>query len=460
MHVERRSVSARGPTSPMLLVYGFLTIILVGTLLLFLPWANTGEGFTPFLTALFTATSAVTVTGLVVVDTDVAWTPFGQAVTMVLFIVGGLGFMTGAAFLIVIVGQRIGLQSQLVIREGLGGGQLGAVTSLVRNIVIMALGIQVVGTLLLFAQWYVFGALWEGISAGSAMWHSLYHATSAFNNAGFDILPDETVGGASLIGFSSNYTVLLTMGLLIVLGGLGYSVLRDVVVIRRFARFRLDTKLVLIGSAGLVVLGAAVFLAEDWANPGTIGDRSVGGKAAEALFDSAAARTAGFTTIDYSATAPNRAITTEVLMFIGGASASAAGGIKINTFMVILIAVLANVRGRRRTTAFGREIPDLNVKRAMVVATVAAFTVVLFITLVVSVQPELPFRDAVFETVSAFGTVGLSTGITPDLNAAARIVLIVAMFVGRFGPLTFALLMTGREAREPFRLPEERVRIG
>lgn len=448
----------------MVLIYGFLVVILIGTLLLMLPVSNGSEtslGFGDRLTqAIFTATSAVTVTGLVVAETDVAWSRFGQSVIMVLFFIGGLGFMTGAAFLLIIVGQRLGLRGQLLIRAGLGEDQLGAIASLVRKIVIFSVAVQAVGILLLFLRWYVFGELWEGISLGEALWQSTFHAISAFNNAGFEVMPDALVGGSSLQPFKADIPLLLIMATLIIVGGLSYFVLADVVSKRRFGRLRLDSKLVLVGSVGLLVAGTAIFLVTEWSHPNSIGTQSVPEKITDAFFHSAAARTAGFSTVDYNSITHANNIGTEALMFVGGASASAAGGIKINTFMVIVIAVAATLRGKRRVNAFGREIPAIIVQRAMVVGAAATVMLLVLFAALVAIQPELDFRQALFEIVSAFGTVGLSTGITADLNTGARILVAIAMFLGRFGPLTLALLMAGREANETYRFATERVRIG
>ena len=460
VHVERRTVSSRGATSPMVLVYSFLALDMIGTLLLILPISNTGSGFTPFVEALFTSTSAVAVTGLVVVDTAEAWSSFGQVVIMVLFFIGGLGFMTGAAFLLVVIGQRIGLQGRLILQEGLGGGQLGAMATIVRNIVIMSVAIQLFGMVLLFLWWFIFGSVWEGVGWGEALWQSAFHAVSAFNNAGFEILPDELVGGPSLEGFNSDYVVLGIIGVLIVMGGLGYTVLSDIWSERSFHRLRLDTKLVLIGSAGLIVAGTAVFLIDEWGNEETIGERSGGTEIVDALFHSVAARTAGFSTLDYEGTGEATRTSTEVLMFVGGATASTAGGIKMNTFMVVLLASLAIVQGKRRVNAFGRQIPIFNIQRAMGVVFAAIAVLIGLVTALGALEPDLSFSAVLFEAVSAFGTVGLSTGVTSELGDPARLLITFAMFAGRFGPLALALLMAGRAPRQPYQFAEESVRIG
>ncbi len=380
--------------------------------------------------------------------------------SLVLSIIGGLGFMTGAAFLLMIVGQRLGLQGQLLLRAGLGEAQLGAIASLVRRIVIFSIVTQAIGILLLFLRWYVFGELWEGIPLGEALWQSTFHAISAFNNAGFEVMPDELVGGSSLQPFKTDIPLLLIMAALIVIGSLSYFVLSDIVSKRNFGRLRLDSKLVVVGTLGLLVIGTITFLWTEWTHPGSIGSESIPVKVTDALFHSAAARTAGFSTVDYSSITEASNVGTEALMFVGGASASAAGGIKINTFMVVVLAAAATLRGKRRVNAFGRELPAVIVQRAMVVGAAATVMLLVLFAALMAIQPELDFRRALFEIVSAFGTVGLSTGITSELNTGARILVTITMFLGRFGPLTLALLMAGRESNETYRFATERVRIG
>ncbi len=459
IHLTRRSVPVRGVASPMMVVYGFLALATVGTVLLYLPVASTGDESTPLVDAIFTAVSAVTVTGLVVADTATHWSLFGKGVIFALIFVGGLGFMTSAAFLLILVGQRLGLQNQLAIRRGLGVRQLGGLAALVRNIVITAIAFQVLGATALFLRWYVFGSLWEGISAREAVWQSAFHAVSAFNNAGFVIFPPDRVGGDSLAGFATDYAVLGVIGLLIIFGGISYAVIYQLIRVRRPSRFSLDTKLILVATVALLLMGAAFVFVVEFDRPETFGNRAVHEKAIEALFQGATLRTAGFTTIDWSATTEHTNIATESLMFIGGASASTAGGIKIGTFAVIVVTILGTLRNRRHIMVFGRELPADIIRQAMVVGLVAVATVFTFTMLMAAVE-DLPLSKILFETVSAFGTVGLSSGITGDLTDAGRAILTVAMFTGRFGPLTLALLMQGREEIEPYRFAEETIRIG
>ncbi|MDA1256987.1 MAG: Trk family potassium uptake protein, partial [Chloroflexi bacterium] len=375
INVERRSVPVRGPASPMLVVYGFLTLTLIGTLLLWLPISRQEDGFTPFLTALFTATSAITVTGLVVVDTASYWTNFGQVVLLVLAFIGGLGFMTSAAFLLIIVGQRIGIQSQLAIREGLGVRQLGGLPRLIRRIVVLSIVVQLIGTLLLFLRFYVFGSLWDGISLGSALWQSAFLSVSAFNNAGLVILPSEYVPGSSLEAFRSDPWVLGIVAGLIITGGLGYLAIFDILTIRRFHRFSLETKLVLTGTVALLIMGTLFLYLLEKDNDETIGGLSTANQIGDSFFNATIARTAGFAIDDFSEHRDSTNVVFETLMFIGGASASTAGGIKLNTFALIVIATAGTVRGHRNISAFGREIPQELARRALVIGALATFTV-------------------------------------------------------------------------------------
>lgn len=459
INVERRSVPVRGPASPMLVVYGFLVLTFIGTLLLWLPVAREDDGFTPFLTALFTATSAITVTGLVVVDTASYWTSFGHVILLLLAFIGGLGFMTSAAFLLIIVGQRIGMQSQLAIREGLGVRQLGGLPSLIRRIVVLSLAIQLIGTLLLFLRFYVFGSLWDGISIGTALWQSAFLGVSAFNNAGLVILPVEYVPGSSLEAFRSDEWVLGIVAGLIILGAIGYLAIFDIITIRRFRRFSLESKIVLTGTVILLFAGTGLIYVLERDNDDTIGGLSTANQVGDAFFNATIARTAGFSIDDFGEHRDTTNIVIEGLMFIGGASASTAGGIKINTVALIVISTVATVRGRRTLSAFKRDIPQELARRSLVIGGLATLTVASFLIVLTMVE-DLPLADLQFEIFSAIGTVGVSTGVTPLLGDGGKIVVSAAMFVGRFGPLTLALLMAGREAPIGYRYAVERIRIG
>jgi len=459
INVARRSVPVRSPASPMLVVYGFLVLTFIGTMLLWLPIARDEDGFAPILTAMFSATSAITVTGLVVVDTADYWTTFGHVVLLVLAFIGGLGFMTAAAFLLIIVGQRIGMQSQLAIREGLGVRQLGGLPSLIRRIVVLSITIQLIGSVMLFLRFYVFGSLWDGISIATALWQSAFLGVSAFNNAGLVILPSDHIPGASLEAFRSDEWVLGIIAGLIVLGALGYLAIFEIITIRSLRRFSLETKIVLTGSIAFLVMGTTFIYVLERNNDETIGTLSAPNQLGDAFFNATIARTAGFSIDDFGEHEDTTNVVFELLMFIGGASASTAGGIKLNTFALIVIATVATVRGRRNLSAFNRDIPQELARRALIIGALATLTVVAFLIALTMVE-DMPLSDLQFEIFSAIGTVGVSTGITPLLGDGGKIVVATAMFVGRFGPLTLALLMAGREAPVGYRYATERIRIG
>ncbi len=458
--VAPRSVSVRGVTSPMSLVYGFLFIGLVGTALLMLPASSKAPGVADPITCLFTATTSVTVTGLVTVDTLEHWTLLGQGVILALIFIGGLGFMTGAAFLIILIGQQLRLRNRLIVREGLGWGELGSITILVRNIVLFAVLSQIVAVVVLWIYWTLVQSLWEGFSFWETVWLALFHGISAFNNAGIEVLPNDVVGGDSLHGFKSDYFTLFVFGLSIFLGSTGYVLWSDVWRKRGFRALRLESKLILVGLFGLLVVGFVTYAVGEWNNPGTSGGGSVVQKISDATFHTVSGRTAGFSVIDYGEASSATDIATEFLMFIGGVSGTVAGGIKVSTVMVLLIAAIVTMSGRSRVYVFRRQIRPTVVQRAFVLGGVSAAIVLLMGYLALQLQSDLPFRDVFFQVISAAGTVGLDTGITSQLNTPTQLLIITAMFLGRFGPLTLALLMAGRQVEQGYSLPTEEVRIG
>ena len=451
LHIAAPSprVPAKNFGSPYLLFGGFAILISVGTALLLLPFTNTSGNITPFTDALFTATSAVTVTGLVVVDTPTYWTFPGQLIIMFLIFTGGLGIMTSATFLLIIIGQRITLSNRLLMRETLGVNQLGGLVRLTRYIVFTIVGIQVVGFLLLFAR------LYSEFPVSTALWQAGFHAVSGFNNAGFVVFPDSQ----SLERFQQDYAILLTMTLLIILGTLSYSVLVDIVRYRRFTRYTLDSKLVVTGTIAMILVGTAVILVAEYGNSATLGPMAFGDKVLNAMFQAVSGRTAGFTSVDFESMEQHSNFFIVGLMFIGGASASTAGGIKVNTFAVLLVAVLSSIGGRTYVTAFGREIPQAQIYRALAVL-LLGMAMVFAVAFLLTISEGFPFIQILFETVSAFATVGLSTGITSELSELGRIIIILTMYLGRVGPLTLALVLTQREETAPYRYAEERVKIG
>ena len=448
--VTARKAQSRALASPLILIYAFAGLITLGTLLLLLPASSEGRGAAPFVDTLFTATSAVTVTGLVVHDTATYWTRFGQVVILGLMFVGGLGFMTIATFLLILIGHRVTLAQRLLVKESLGVDQLGGLVRLTVIIVLVASAIQVAGFAVLFIR---FSFLY---SPPEAIWQAVFHAVSGFNNAGFVALKEP--GG--LASLRSEEAIIGTIAVLVALGSISFYVMVDVVRLRRFALFSLNTKLVVVMSSGLVLLGTVVFLSSEYQNPETLGPLPVEDKIAVSVFESISGRTAGFTTVDFGATQAQTNFFFTGLMFIGGASASVAGGVKVNTVAVILVALVAMFRGRSHASAFSREIPQPQIQRAMIIVAVAIAFVFLEVALLASVESGFDFMDLFFEGVSAFGTVGLSSGITPQLSGWGHAILMVAMFVGRLGPLTIGIAMAQSSGTDAYRYASERVTIG
>jgi trk system potassium uptake protein len=446
----------RRPPSPALsLVTVFLVLISVGTLLLMLPIATNDGSSTRFIDALFTATSAACVTGLVVLDTATHWSPFGQVVILLLIQAGGFGIMAGSTLLLLIfIGRRTTLRDRVVVNESLGGLQLGTVTTLLKRIAIFTLAAEAAGAVVLSISFMAgpeAGPTWHPLG----IWWGVFHAISAFNNAGFDL----TGGYRSLMPFVDDWTVLLTIAILLSLGGLGFAIVGDTLGKRSWARMALETKLVLATSAVLLVGGALLIGFTEWSNPATLGALSEEQRLLNALFESATLRTAGFTALDTSAFVEASLFAVMALMFIGGASGSTAGGIKVNTFSVLLIAIVSTIRGQPSAMAFGRRVQHAVVYRALSVALLSiGFVFVIGISL--TLTTEATFVQTLFEAVSAFGTVGASTGITPDLSDPARLITSFAMFAGRLGPLTLVLALAARAHPIPYRPAVESVRIG
>ena len=445
----------RAPPPALSLLILFLVLISIGTALLMLPISAADGSGTRFVDALFTATSAACVTGLVVLDTANHWSPFGQVVILTLIQAGGFGIMAGSTLLLALfVRRRTTLRDRVLVQESLGGLELGTVTTVLKRLAIFTIAAEVVGAVVLGV------AFTSGPEAGPpgdplGIWWGVFHSISAFNNAGFDL----TGGFRSLVPFVDDWIVLLTIAVLLSLGGLGFAIVWDAVERRRWSRMALETKLVVGTSAVLLVGGALLIGFTEWSNPVTLGALPAEQRMLNAVFEAATLRTAGFTALDTGAFTEASLFVVMALMFIGGASGSTAGGIKVNTFSVLLIAIVSTVRGQPSAMAFGRRIQHAVVYRALAVALLSiAFVFVIGLGLTLTTQAT--FVQTLFEAVSAFGTVGASTGITPDLSDPARFLTSFAMFVGRLGPLTLVLALAARARPIPFRPAVESVRIG
>lgn len=442
-----------------ILVSAFILLMTIGAALLTLSSASVSGNSTPLEHAYFTAISAATVTGHTVVSTPDYWSPFGQVVIFLLMLIGGLGFMVISTFLLLILGERTTIQQRALTRglmsDAAGVKQMRAIRSFGNRVIVIVLAIYVLGSIIYFSQ--IVGL--DGIGTGRAYWYSLFLSVSSFNNAGFNIIPEAAQGNAAR--FVSNYTVLITMTLMIALGGLGWVTMVDVWRQRRFARFSLDTKLVVVTSLGLWFLGAVILALTEFANPDTMGPLGWVDRCINVVFLSVSGRTAGFSTIDFGQVADATKMTFTTLMYVGGAPGSVAGGIKVVTFALIVAAVISSLKSRSHAEAFGREIQQPQLHRALAVAVLGLGLIFVTVMALVEIEREAPFFYLLFDAVSALGTVGATTGIVPELSLASQSIFMVAMFVGRLGPLVLALAMAPREDEiEAYRYAQEQVRIG
>jgi trk system potassium uptake protein len=428
----------------------FLIAIAIGTLVLMLPMARAGPGAAPLLTALFTATSAVCVTGLNVVDTPTYWSPFGLAAILALFQIGGFGIMTGATLLGMLAGRRLRLSSRMVAHAERGSLDSADMLGVLRLILIVTLVIELTIAAWLSAVLHYGHALtWD-----QALWTGLFHSISAFTNAGFSTWSD------GLIGFQSQPLLLLPVMLAILAGALGFPVLND---LRRAplrpSAWSLHSKITLLGSAILLGAGFVGMLVAEWSNPATLGPMGMGDKLLNAAFHSVTPRSGGFNTLDVGEFRVETLAVNYVLMFIGGGSAGTAGGIKVTTFFLLGLVVWSEIRAERDVAIFGRRI-GTHVERQALAVVLLAIGLVGTATLVVLALTDFPFHEVLFETISAFATVGLTTGITPDLPPPAQLVIVGLMFVGRVGSITVATALALGAGNRPYRYPEERPIVG
>lgn len=425
----------------------FLAVILAGTLALMLPLASAGPGGAPFLTALFVATSAVGVTGLSPVDTATYWSGWGQGIIWVLFHLGGIGIMSAATLVGMVVSRRIGLSRQLIVQAEARGIAAGDVRSVLKFVLILALVVEFLAVVLL--TWRMSA---RGEDLGTALWHAAFHAGAAFTNAGFSNYSE------GYVLFASDVLAQIPILVSVIVGGLGLPVLHD---LRRghAVRWSLHTKLTLIGSGALTVLGAVGVLAFEWSNPGTLGGMAPWDKLWNALFHSVNTRSCGLNTMNIGALREESMMMTYALMLTGAGSAGTGGGIKVTTVMILILAVWSELRGDPDVTAFGRRISPGILREALTV-TALAVGVLMLAVMALRLLSDHPLNALIFEAISAFGNVGLSMGITASLPPAAQGVIILLMFVGRVGIVTVATGLALRPRRTDFRYPEERPIVG
>ncbi|MDR7868349.1 MAG: TrkH family potassium uptake protein [Sporomusaceae bacterium] len=431
-----------------MLVLGFAGLILAGALLLMTPLALQPGKSLKFIDALFTATSAVCVTGLVVVDTGTHYSVFGQMVILTLIQVGGLGVMTVTTLLAVAAGKKINLRERLLIQEATNQLDLSGVVKLTLTIIKTTLVVEFIGgSILAFRLYQDFGP--QGVYFG------FWHAVSAFCNAGFDLFGNYT----SITSYVDDITVSATVAALIIIGGIGFPVIADVWNYRRTRRLSLHSKIVLLTSLLLIIGGASVVFLAEYTNPDTLGQLPPWVMIMASLFKAITARTAGFNTIDTGALREGTLLFIMLLMFIGASPSSTGGGIKTSTFTVLLCALAASFRSRKDAEVFRRRIPEGSVNKAFILAMIS-WSWVLVLSMLMSFTEDAPLIKVMFEVFSAFGTVGLSTGITPTLSPVGKALIILTMFAGRVGTVTLIMALILRKRTGNIQYPEGKLLIG
>lgn len=446
---------------PQVVVFSFLVAICVGTTLLSLPIATADHQRLGLIDALFTATSATCVTGLIVKDTGSFFSAFGRVVILVLFQAGGLGIMTLSTLFAILLGRKLTIKENVVIRSTMDQQKIEGLTTLIKYILLVTFGIEFIGALLLFLRW----SNSPGISAGQAVYRSIFHSISGFCNAGFSLF------STSFMGYRGDLYINLVMTTLILLGGIGFIVLLDIPKLKFwrkdraviFARLSLQTKLVLVLTVCLVVAGGIFLMVSENAN--ALKGMPLKEKALASYFQAITSRTAGFNTLNIGSLTVPSLLFLIVLMFIGASPGSTGGGVKTATFGIAVATCVAMSKNKDRVTLFKRTIPRHVVRRALLVCVMGLAWVLCFTLLLAiaerakSDQPQF-FLRVLFEVTSAFGTVGLSAGITPTLTSFGKLLIALTMFAGRIGPLTLALAVALREERLIYRYPEERIMVG
>lgn len=433
-----------------LIALGFLVLILLGALILMLPIASK-EGSVSFTEALFTSTSATCVTGLVVLDTFTSWTGFGQTVILMLIQIGGLGLMTVITLFSFALGKRLGLYNRIVLMQSAGNMTLSGVANLVRKIIPFAFLIEGAGAILLAV-----GFIPE-FGFGKGLWFSVFHSVSAFCNAGFDLM-----GGrapfSSLTQYVTDPWVTLTLSALIIIGGLGFLVWKDISNCGfRFSKYQLHTKLVLVTTGALLLGGWILFLIFEW--NASMADLNIPGKILASFFQSVSPRTAGFNTIDLTQLSESGNLLSNVLMLIGGSPGSTAGGMKTTTVAVLFLCTWTSARGRRRDHAFRYSLDRDMLRQACSIVMIYLLMAISAIMVLCAAEP-VTMKEAMFEINSAIATVGSTLGITPYLGLVGRYLLILLMFVGRLGGLTFTLIFAQQRPEPPIDRPAGKLLIG
>lgn len=435
---------------PKILVAGFACIIFLGSILLTLPIAtNDGQGL-PWLDALFTSTSATCVTGLVVVDTGTTFTLFGQLVILFLIQIGGLGFMTFAVFFAFLLGKRVSLKERLLLQEALNNLSIAGIVRLVKRIFVFTIVIELIGGILLAIR-FAFD-----MPLSRAIYYGMFHAVSNFNNAGFDLMGEFS----SLTGYVEDPLVTLVVCTLITLGGIGFIIMNEVYEYRQTRRLSLHTKVVFLTSSLLVVVGTILIFLLEFYNSKTLQPLSMSGKFLASLFQAITPRTAGANTLNIPDLHHSTLFLIIALMYIGASPGSTGGGIKTTTFATLLGAVWSQIKGKEDVIFFRKRIVYDTIYKSLTVMLSGLFIVMMTTMMLTITEPGKDFLMILFEATSAFGTVGLSMGLTPELSPFGKVIIILTMFAGRLGPLTIAYAVTLRRQSDPFKYPRGKIMIG
>ncbi|MEG0687102.1 MAG: TrkH family potassium uptake protein [Hungatella sp.] len=438
-------------TQTQFIAYGFFAVIMTGTLLLMLPWASRDGQCAGFLNSLFTATSATCVTGLIVVDTWTQWTLFGQIVIITMIQIGGLGFITVGVFVSIVLRRRIGLKERGLMQESMSALQIGGIVKLAKKIILGTCIFEVTGAVLLALRFIPQFGFWRG------MFYGIFHSVSAFCNAGFDLMGHQAPYN-SFVLYYDDWLVSGVIMSLIVIGGIGFIVWDDVSKKKlHIHKYMLQTKLVLLTTAILIFGGAFLFYIFEKDN--LLANMTMSAKILSSLFGSVTARTAGFNTTDVGAMTDGGKLLTTILMFIGGSPGSTAGGVKTTTLAVLLLYVLSNIKRTYGVNVFGRRLEEDTVKRASCIFTINLLLALSASLVIMAFQP-LAMPDVLFETFSAIGTVGMTTGITRDLLPVSKVIIILLMYCGRLGSLSFALAFTQQKKMAHIQQPAERINVG
>lgn len=432
-----------------ILASGFFIIILIGALVLNTKLASANGENIGFLNAFFTATSSVCVTGLIVVDTGTYWSDFGKFIIMLLVQIGGLGFMTLATFGIIFTGKKISLSQRLLIQDSIGSDTLNGVVKMSKNILFLSLIIEFIGAAFLSFVFIPEYGLLKGV------WYSIFHSITAFCNAGFDIIGNFS----SLTKYYNDIIINFTIMALIILGGLGFSTIFEIGKKRKFKKFSLHTKIVIITSLTVTIVPTILFFLFEMNNPKTIGNMNFFEKILISLFQVVSPRTAGYNTIDINSMKDSTKFLSIILMFIGGSPASTAGGLKTTTFAVIMISVYSLIKERDNIECFGRTIPYKVLNKALI-NLIIGFFIVIIGTMIVSYVSDIDFLTILYEITSAYATVGLTLGVTPSLNNISKILIILIMYIGRVGSLTVLYTFVKTSSPKKYKYPQEEVNIG